>query len=257
MVNNKYFYLSGFLSLLLFFLGIFLFIYMAILPKNIKHYALKKKHYISISLQSVPNKKEITLKQEKKAIVPVKSSPQEDVSSKPIESSKDIDVADLFSDVWTKKITPKKVEKQIKHVDNTVLKRLKKKVKTLDAKPLEKTTSKVENIIKKSLIQQQPIQKQRKQQDDGNEVNKYLAKINAIVYSYFNPPEGSEGFSVYSVIVLSPFGKVIDFKILQYSSNESLNQECDRLKRRLMHTIFPVSPDGTITRTKIILTSKE
>ena len=91
----------------------------------------------------------------------------------------------------------------------------------------------------------------------GDEVNEYLAKINALVYQYFHPPENSQGHSVKALIEISAIGKVKDFRILNYSSNENLNIECEKIKSRLMSVVFPRNPQSKSSRTIVILTSKE
>ena len=91
----------------------------------------------------------------------------------------------------------------------------------------------------------------------ASEVNEYLAKIQALVYEYFYPPQNSQGNSVKAVIELSAIGKVYDFRILRYSSNSELNSECDKIKERLSTVVFPKNPDNTSGTYIIILTSKE
>jgi len=99
--NHNYFLLSGFIALSLFFGFFALFIYMLFSVKDMSSYALKKDNFISISLNT-----------------PVVSSPktEQKVSSATIQESREtekqnIDVNDLFSDVSTKKIAPKKEKK--------------------------------------------------------------------------------------------------------------------------------------------------
>ena len=89
------------------------------------------------------------------------------------------------------------------------------------------------------------------------DVNEYLAKIQAIVYQYFHVPSNSQGNSVKTVIELNSLGKVIDFRVLTYSANESLNSEVDRIGERLKYVVFPKNPQNKSSRTIIILVSKE
>ena len=91
----------------------------------------------------------------------------------------------------------------------------------------------------------------------ANEVNEYLAKIQAIVYQYFYPPDNSQGNSIRAVIKLSSIGKVIDFRILNYSGNDSLNKECDKIKERLISVMFPINPKSKTESYTIILKSEE
>ena len=84
-----------------------------------------------------------------------------------------------------------------------------------------------------------------------------MAIIQALVYKHFFPPQNSQGYSVKAVIVLSAIGKVMDFRILNYSSNNNLNDECDKVKNRLMGVVFPINPQNKSGNYIIILTSKE
>jgi len=91
----------------------------------------------------------------------------------------------------------------------------------------------------------------------GSEVNEYLAKIQALVYKYFNVPPNSEGYSVMAYIELNSIGKVMDFRILNYSANDALNSEVDKIKNRLKSVVFPINPQNRSFNTKVILKSKE
>jgi protein TonB len=222
--NNFYLVLSGFLSLTFFSLIIILFFYMVFNFSNTKVFALKKDNFISISIE-LP-KTEI-----------LESKKKSNVTTPDIEDSKDIDVGELFSDVWTKKIEKKKVEK--------------KKVN----KRLQEVLTKTKKLEKKEFSTKEV--KQKVETSSGDEVNEYLAKIQAIVYKNFYPPANSQGHSVKAVIVLSSIGKVNDFRILRYSENLALNKECDKIKNRLLGQLFPVNPDKNSGTYTIILTSKE
>jgi protein TonB len=62
---------------------------------------------------------------------------------------------------------------------------------------------------------------------------------------------------VIAVIFLDAMGRVDDFRVLRYSENKLLNDECDRLKIKLLTKLFPKNPDNKSGNYKIILTSKE
>jgi len=91
----------------------------------------------------------------------------------------------------------------------------------------------------------------------AEQVNEYLAKIQAIVYSYFHVPPNTQGSSVKSVIELNAFGKMLDFRVLTYSDNAALNAEADKIKERLQSVIFPKNPQNRSSKTVVILISKE
>lgn len=222
MDNNTNFYFSGFIAFALFTLFFLLFTILLFNPQSSKTFALKKDKFISISLMI--SKVEI-------------EKIKEQAIEEPID--KNIDVNNLFSDVWTKKITPKKVKQK----DSKRLFEIQKKIKTSsknDVKPISKQVSKV-----------------TKQNSSADEVNEYLAKIQAIVYSYFRVPANSEGSRVKTVIELDALGKVLDFRVLNYSNNDALNAEADKIRERLMYVTFPRNPEKISSRTIVILISKE
>ncbi len=224
MDNNFNFYISGFIAFALFILFFLLFALVLFDPQTNKTYALKKDKFISISL--VTSKVEIP-----KAI---KQKIQD-----PVEEN--IDVNNLFSDVWTKKITHKKETHIVK--DSKRLFEIQKKIKRSS-----------ENNVK--TISQES-NKQTRQNSTADEVNEYLAKIQAIVYSHFRVPVNSEGNSVKTVIELNTLGKVLDFRVLNYSPNEALNAEADKIRERLIYITFPKNPEKKSSRTIVILISKE
>lgn len=199
---------------------------MMLFSSKINSFALKKDNYISISLETIPVKK----KKEKKVIkMPIV---KEKVVEVPQETP-EVDIDDLFSNVWTKDIK-KKAKKKVE------------KLQELQNKTTKEQTDSIKNNIDET-----------KESSSGEEVNEYLAKIQALVYKYFHPPENSQGHSVKAVITLSPIGKVLDFRILTYSNNDALNQECDEIKSRLMSVLFPINPNNKSGNYTVILTSKE
>ena len=118
--------------------------------------------------------------------------------------------------------------------------------------------NKVESISKKVRNMNAPkVDIESVKTSTATEVNEYLAKIQALVYEHFYPPQNSQGNSVEAIIELSPIGKVYDFRILRYSANSELNSECDNIKDRLMNIVFPENPDNSSGTYTITLTSKE
>ncbi len=200
-------------------------------------YALKKNNYISISLETPKQK----TSPKESVVTPIKEE-----SSK--VESKNINIDDLFSDVWTKKITKKKKPK--KKIDNRRLQEIQKK-----SKLVKKQNSK--KVIKTSSNSSAKKSEQSHKESTAPEVNEYLAKIQALVYENFEPPQNSQGYSVKAVIELSSIGKVMSFRILNYSTSSSLNSECDKIKDRLAGVLFPPSPNNSSGKYIIILTSKE
>ncbi len=246
----KYFFISGVLSLLLFFLFIVSFFYLLFSPHITKTYGMKKEKFVSISLEDIPKpkvtktqKKQIK-KTEQKVTKPKKTSSSKLKRKKIDAVAQNVDVGSLFSDVWTKKINTK-----VKKQKRTDLKRIQE---------IDKKLGSITNKIDKKLTEsKQKIQKSHTKElkagSTGEEVNKYLAKIHAIVYDHFYPPSNSQGNVIKAVIELSPLGKVVDFRILNYSTNQALNKEADAIFQRLKNVIFPVNPGNEKARVIIVL----
>ena len=237
--NNTNFYLSGLISLGLFTLFFVLAIMMLFKPSKMNSFALKKDNFISISLE-----------------IPKQNSPQQQkqeqaasVSEPVVTPKKNIDINNLFSDVWTKKITPKK--ESVKKQNPRKFLELQKKIKTSKENDVKSISEKVNNLDSVKT------NKDSAASSTAQEVNEYLAKIQAIVYQYFSVPANSEGNSVKTVIELNSLGKVLDFRVLNYSTNSALNAEVDKIKNRIKHVIFPKNPENRSSRTIVILISKE
>jgi len=238
--DNQYFYISGFLSLSIFTFFSSVFIYMMISSEDVKQFALKKDNFISISI-NIPK---VETKTAKKSV----SKPAQKQIQTPLKQ-KEVNIDNLFSDVWTKSI--KKQKKKPNKVDKRRLQAIQRKIKKTQNNQVESISQKIKNI------QSKKIDTKVNKTSTANEVNEYLAKIQALVYNYFNPPQNSQGHTVKAVVKLSAIGKVLDFRILNYSANESLNQECDKIKDRLSNVIFPINPDGKSGNYTIILISQE
>ncbi len=247
--NSKYFYISGFISFTFFSIVLFLFGYMMFSTDKIITYAEKKENYISISLNTVNT----TISKNKKENVEinkkVKKIEKVEVSEPIVNEVKEIDISNLFSDVWTKDI--KKIKDKPKKKSVRKLNEIEKKIKTVKNNRVKSFTEKINNMDSFT------VDNKNAKASTGNEVNEYLAKINALVYQHFTPPQNSQGHSVQAIIDLSAIGKVQDFRILNYSANESLNSECDKIKKRLMSVLFPINPQNKSYIAKVILTSKE
>lgn len=237
--NSKNFYLSGFIAFSLFIIFLLSFVMMMFSPSKNKTFALNKDKFISITLAPVKSK-------QKK----VKEVPKEAAVVEEIElPAENIDVNNLFSDVWTKKITHK--EKPKRKVNSKRLSEITKKIKTTKNNDVESLSKKMTDIDKMK------IDKKNSNSSTAEQVNEYLAKIQAIVYQYFHVPQNSQGSSVQTVIELNALGKVIDFRILRYSDNDALNEEADRIAKRLKYVVFPKNPQNISSRTTVILVSKE
>ncbi len=234
MDNNKYFYISGFISLSLFFSFFALMVFTILTTSKLNVYGMKKDNYISVSIK-LPKQK---LKIRKIRKIRKKSSYKKPKNN--IVKQKNVNIDELFSDVWTKKI--KKIKKQ-KKLNNKRLLKIQRKSKMINKNKIiaDKTKNNLETLTDAEST------------STSNEVNEYRAKIQALVYNSFNPPPNSVGDIVIAYIEISAIGKMSDFRILKYSSNEDLNKECDKIKARLLGVLFPINPSNKIFKTKINL----
>ena len=198
--------------MLLFLLLLSSFAYMLFAPKKVHTYGLTKKKYISISLESIPTKAKSTShkKMSTKKMHKKRVKKRDSVDA----VSENVDVDSLFSKVWTKK-----VDTHIKKKRRVDTKRLAEIEKSISAPDIS------ENYTQKSNSHSN--NKKAKIASSAEEVNEYSAKIHAIVYDHFFPPPNSEGEQVKAVIELSPLGKLLDFRILNYSGSEALRDRSD------------------------------
>ncbi len=241
--NGRYFAIAGVLSFVMFFAFLGAFFYLLFYSQELKSYGLEKKTYISISLESVPLQ---YLPQKEKPLHKKKTKKKSKRKSVDVVNE-DIDVDSLFDNVWTKKVDTKR--KPRPKVDARRIQEIQKSIALEDliasnGKKREKTSKEGKNQEKKAT-------------SSGDEVNQYLAKIHAIVYEYFIPPANTQGYVVRAVIELSPLGKVLDFRINDYSGSEALNEEAKRVKERVKNVMFPKNPENETARIIVILKPEE
>ena len=225
------------------------------MPDKEKSYALQKDDVISVSInmakvEAPSEKKKIDTPVEKKEIkdTPVEKEPQKESVTK--TEKKEINFDNLFSQVKTK--STKETKEPIKEEqDKRVTQELSKKTAPSEVTKTESLTSKIEKIKSQNKSDKES------KSSTGSEVNEYLAKIQALVYEHFLPPENTQGKVAKAVIELDAFGKVIDFRILTYSDNDAFNGECDKIKGRLKNLLFPKNPDNKSGVYVINLVSQE
>lgn len=152
--QDKYLIFSGVISLTLLLVVLTLFTMMLLDADKVKSYGVKKKNYVTVSLET-----------------PKVDAPSSTVQESVMQKSKEIDINNLFSDVWTKKITHKKKNP----VDNRNLNAIRKKLTTL---PTKKST----DLSQKVNVTKEFTNKETKDSSStAEEVNEYLAKIHALV----------------------------------------------------------------------------
>ncbi|OHE10128.1 MAG: hypothetical protein A2513_08525 [Sulfurimonas sp. RIFOXYD12_FULL_33_39] len=252
--KNFYFYISGFISLFIFVFFSSLFIISIVISKKVDSFALKKDNYISVSVDIPKTQSSTSKKNIEKPIVeePIKEEPiveKQNVQTQTTKvEKKEINIDNLFSDVWTKSI---KAEEKKPKTDNRIIEEIQKKINKSDTNTVKSISKKIQNIDAAKM------ENENAKESTAPEVNEYFAKIQALVYEHFTPPENSEGNSVVAVIELSAMGKVIDFRILTYSGNDALNIESDKIKSRIVNILFPENPNKSSGIYKIKLISKE
>ena len=229
------------MSSFILFLVLALFAYVLFSSQQIKSYALKKDSSITVSIVTQAVKKEVEKKVEEKkeTVLPQNNENSEDISS-------------LFSNVWTKSIKPVKEIKQT-NIDENKLLRLTKKVKSVNKNDVKSLKEKVDN----TNFAKADVQVKSDDSSSGEEVNEFLAKIQAEIYNNFYPPQNTQGQSAKILIRLSESGEVLDFRILTYSGDEIFNAEVDRLKNRIEMLKFPANPDNKAGNYVITLIAKE
>lgn len=218
-----------------------------------KSYALQKDDQVSISINmanvqvnNVKNTIEKPVKQEVEKPV-VKEVPKEEAIVQ--TQKKEINIDNLFSQVTTKDI--KKEDKKVeKEVDKRVAQELSKKSTKAQENQVESLSAKLQKV--NSQVKSDKASKA----STGSDVNEYRATIQALVYEHFYPPENSQGKVVLAVIELDAFGKLVDFRILNYSGDTLYDSECDKIKNRLANVLFPKNPDNKSGTYKIQLISE-
>jgi protein TonB len=253
--SNSYFYLGGFVSFLILLLVFALFSYTLLTVQTTKSYALTKDKAINISLvmdvakKNTEKKIEQETAVEKKEIVEPTETKEIKTETKIIEKK---DVSSLFSSVVTKSFDKKKVDDTPK-VDEKKLLQLTQKTNMVS----KNNVSSIKQKIDDTKFSKANVQVTSQSGSSGEEVNKYLAKIQGHIYDNFFPPLNTQGQIAKVMIKLGADGTVLDFRILSYSSNEFFNAEVDRLNNRVFRIKFPQNPDSKSGNYMITLVAKE
>lgn len=242
--NETFFYVSGFFSISFFLMLMTLFFNVLLAQKETKSYGLKKDQFVSISLDmALP-----TTKMSKKDMTQPAPPKQEASVSKP-EASK-ADISSLFSNVSAQKIVYKK-EAPTKTVEDTQLAQIQKRIQTTQKR--ESTLS--EKL--ESLEMTATPSGGKPSASSADEVDAYMAEIQAIVYERFFPPPNTEGQVAIVRVWLDASGKLKDWRVISYAGNTFFNQEVDRIKSRIATISFPKNPKGVSMSIDIKLVAKE
>jgi protein TonB len=245
--QERYFFLSGLISITFFVVLLFLVGFSLIISPKIEQFALTKSQFISVSIEI--NDKKVTEKSEPEPQVSSSKPISEPVIEEPTVKPKSIpEISDLFS-----KVKPEKIEKKPREEAkrNEQLNALEKELLT------HKEASRFTDKVNKVDLVKPSIKMIVQGGSTGPLVNEYHAKIQALVYTYFRPPAGTAGEVARVRMNISASGKLIGYKVISYSGNSPFNSEVDWLKDRLNSIRFPDHPDGKDTVLDFILTAKE
>ena len=243
--QERYFFLSGIISISFFAVLVFLAGYTLLVPSQIDSYAMTQSEIVNISIAIA----EPT--EEKEAVVQESSEVSEATPEREAEMTQEEpvpEISDLFSQVKVDK-TPKKREEEHKRRDE--LNNLEKEL--LQTKEHSSFLEKVNKVeLAKPSVKMVP-----QGGSTGPLVNEYHAKIQGLVYTYFRPPSDTAGQSARVRIVISPNGKLLGYRVLSYSGSSAFNTEVDWLKDRLNGVRFPEHPEGKEAVLEFILMAKE
>ena len=251
--DERYFYISGLISLSLFASVIALFAMVALHSSSIDTFAMQEDNYISVSLNMdvvVPSQNDAKPDPKPTPEAEVIPEPEPELVVEEIQSTPEpvnTDVSSLFDDVWTQSADTKVVKKE-KTVDTKRLAAIEKRIKTKETKKSQKASDTVKTL---ELIKPS-IEVVGASASTAPEVNKYLAKIHGQVKSKFYPPASSEGSSAKVRVKIDANGNITSYKVLVYSGSNIFNEEVDRLQARLKRMTFPKNPDGKSISLEII-----
>jgi len=243
MNQERYFYLSGLISISLFITMLFFVGYSVILSPKIQQFAMTKSDVINVSI-AVSDTKENQTSPEP-ASVPVKPEQVQKEEEPAAQPEAVPEISDLFSEVKPQKVTKEdnKRQEQLNKIENEILTK----------RETPRFSDKVSNV----QLAKPSIKMVVQGGSSGPIVNEYHAKIQGLVYTYFHPPAGTEGEVARVRMNISAAGKLTGYKVLRYSGNISFNGEVDWLKERLSAIRFPEHPEGKDTVLEFILTAKE
>lgn len=242
--QERYFFLSGLISLSLFVAFLFLAAYSLILSPKIEQFAMIQSDVINVSIALSEVK--TTQQSDPEPQVEPQKSEEKVQPSEPAESVPEI--SDLFAQVKPEK-TPKKENEDPKRLEQ--LNKLEKDI--LNRKETSKMSDKVSKVeLAKPSVKMVPLGG-----STGPIVNEYHAKIQGLVYTYFHPPAGTGGEVARVRMKISASGKLVAYKVIAYGQSGSFNSEVDWLKDRLSAIKFPDHPEGKEAVLEFILTAKE
>ena len=250
--QERYFFLSGVISISFFAALLIMIGYTLYLTPKADVFAMTQSDVINVSIELSETK--VTEESHLEApVTPIEPDPQSvdtkeakllPAEPKPIlsDSKPTPKISDLFGEV--------KAQKNVKHHQEDLKRR--EELNELENEILtKKETPRFSDKVKSVKV--------LKGGSTGPTVDKYYAMIFAFVEKNFNPPLGTVGSKASVLVVLGPSGELKSFQILSYSKNKMFNNEVDRLVERLSQLSLPPHPEGEDSRLKFELmkTAKE
>lgn len=229
--HERYFFISGLISISLFVGLVISAGFSLFLSPKVEQFAMIQSDVINISIttdesstsdESVPEAQSETVRE------PLVEETPKNVEPVP-------EISDLFSQVSSEKAAQKRPDDTKR---NEQLNALEKEILQ------KKETSRFSDKVSKVELLKPSVEVSMQGGSTGPNVDKYLAKVQGLVKTYFHPQSGSVGESAVVVLRIDAKGKMINFKILRSSRNSAFNEEVNWLKDRLNGIRFPESPDG-------------
>lgn len=241
--QERYFYLSGLISISLFISVLLIAGYSLILSPKIEQFAMIKSEIVNVSIAISESKAESKDSTETPTLPSETEQTQKEESM--VEPEKVPEISELFSDIkpQSKPQDDSKRQEQLNKIENELLKR--------------KDTLRISDKVSKVDIPKSSVKMVAQGGSTGPLVNEYHAKIQGLVYTYFHPPTGTAGEVARVRMTINASGKLIGYKVIRYSGNGTFNTEVDWLKERLNTIRFPEHPDGKDAVLEFILTAKE
>ena len=244
--QERYFFLSGLISISFFIALVVLAGYSLIIAPKIEQFAMIQSDVINVSI-AISETKATESSESEPVVTPTESEAVQE--EKEVARPEPVaEISDLFAQVKPDKITKKKPEDSKAH----------ERLNALEQEISERRdTPRFSDKVNKITLAKPSVKMIPQGGSSGPLVNEYHAKIQGLVYTYFRPPSGSAGEMARVRMSISSSGKLIAYRVLSYSGNTSFNSEVDWLKDRLNSIRFPEHPDGKDAVLEFILTAKE
>lgn len=244
MDDRKYFVLSAFISLGIYFLFIFVFLFNA-LNDNVKKIDAISKNTV-LQLDIVLDQPKVEKPQIVQSQIQSSKEAQEVVKKTTSSSAKQkSDLKSLFADVSTK--APAVVKQTVTNTQkSTVSSRFKSQFEK-EKKTKDITVNKLQN---KTVTASKQVSSESK-----NDSDPYYSKIYDIMYQRWNPMVFDADSKARVLITISSNGD-FSFSFIQYSDNISFDNQLKNFLTGQLNEKFPVNPNGKTTQIEILFQAK-